>query len=110
MSRIYRILVESCWGLGVLSTLVAVALKLVPTWAEMVRTTPRGGDSFSPGSFSSVCWRPERWSACSRPRPNTPTPARQPAGDNSRLLSDAMDTVGWVIILTGLVFGRSKAL
>ncbi|MDA2914179.1 hypothetical protein MYX77_09530 [Acidobacteriia bacterium AH_259_A11_L15] len=43
MSRIYRILVESCWGLGVLSTLVAVALKLVPTWAEMVRTTPRGG-------------------------------------------------------------------
>lgn len=43
MSRIYRILLEACWGLGVLSLGVAVVLKLVPAWAEMVRGTPRGG-------------------------------------------------------------------
>lgn len=43
MARLYRILVESCWGLGVLSLLVAVVLKLAPAWAEMVRAAPRGG-------------------------------------------------------------------
>lgn len=43
MARVYSVIVEACWGLGVLSSLVAVATKLFPSWAAMMRTTPQGG-------------------------------------------------------------------
>jgi hypothetical protein len=43
MARINRFLAETCWVLGLLSLLAGVVLKLVPTWAEMLNTAPRGG-------------------------------------------------------------------
>lgn len=43
MVRIYRILAGSCWGLGLLSLVAAVTLKLIPTWAERLNTAPRSG-------------------------------------------------------------------
>lgn len=43
MLRVYRILVGTCWALGLVSLVVALVLKLVPAWAQMLNTTPRGG-------------------------------------------------------------------
>jgi len=43
MARIYRRVFELCWGLGYLTLLLAVVLKLVPTWAENLTVSPRGG-------------------------------------------------------------------
>ncbi len=43
ISRLNRIVIEVCWGLGVLSLLLAVALKFNGEWAEMLHSTPRGG-------------------------------------------------------------------
>ena len=43
MTRIYRMIVAISWGLGVLSTLIGVALKLAPSLAERFNTTPRAG-------------------------------------------------------------------
>lgn len=37
MARVYRILMEACWSLGVLSLVIAVLLKLLPAWADMFR-------------------------------------------------------------------------
>ena len=48
---IYRILVGACWGLGFLSLIAAVALKLMPRLTEMVNTTPRGGLIFASALF-----------------------------------------------------------
>ncbi len=43
ISRLYRIVIEVCWGLGVLSLLLAVTMKLNTVVAEMMHTTPRSG-------------------------------------------------------------------
>ncbi len=42
MARIYRILVGACWGLGVLSLVMGVAIRIFPSWAERFNTSPRG--------------------------------------------------------------------
>ncbi len=47
MARIYRLLVTLFWGLGLLSMLGGVALKLVPSLVERFRTEPRGGMIFA---------------------------------------------------------------
>jgi len=43
MARIYRILFQACWGLGILSLLAGALLKLMPAWADRLATSPRGG-------------------------------------------------------------------
>jgi len=43
MTRIYRILFQACWGLGILSLLAGMVLKLLPAWADRLATSPRGG-------------------------------------------------------------------
>lgn len=43
MARIYRTVFEVCWGLGVLGLLAAIVLKLAPTLALRLGTSPRGG-------------------------------------------------------------------
>lgn len=43
MARIYRMVFEVCWGLGVLSLLAAIVLRLAPTLALRLATSPRGG-------------------------------------------------------------------
>jgi hypothetical protein len=43
MTRVYRIIVKACWGLGVLSLVIGVAIKLFPSWALRLDTSPRGG-------------------------------------------------------------------
>ena len=43
MARVYRIMVKACWGLGVLSLVIGVAIKLFPSWAARLDTSPRGG-------------------------------------------------------------------
>ena len=43
MARVYRIVVKACWGLGVLSLVIGVAIKLFPCWAARLDTSPRGG-------------------------------------------------------------------
>lgn len=47
MARIYRFLVTVFWGVGLLSILGGVVLKLVPSWAERLSTSPRGGLIFA---------------------------------------------------------------
>lgn len=51
MARIYRMLAGSCWGLGLLSLMAAVALKLIPAWAERFDMAPRGGLIFASALF-----------------------------------------------------------
>jgi hypothetical protein len=43
MARVYRIIVKACWGLGVLSLVIGVAIKLFPDWGVRLDTSPRGG-------------------------------------------------------------------
>jgi hypothetical protein len=43
MARLYSIIVELCWGLGVLSGVAAVLIKLVPSWSPMTNASPTGG-------------------------------------------------------------------
>ena len=43
MARVYRIMVKACWGLGVLSLVIGVAIKLFPSWAAQFNTSARGG-------------------------------------------------------------------
>lgn len=43
MARICRFLFQACWGLGILSLLAGMVLKLLPAWADRLRTSPRGG-------------------------------------------------------------------
>jgi hypothetical protein len=43
MARVYRVLAASCWGLGVLSLVIGVAIKLFHTWAVRFDTSPTGG-------------------------------------------------------------------
>jgi len=43
MARIYRLVFEVCWGLGVLSLLAAIVLKLAPTLVLRLGTSARGG-------------------------------------------------------------------
>ena len=54
IARLYRIIIEVCWGLGVLSLLAAMALKFVPAWAEMLNATPRGGILLAGALFLAV--------------------------------------------------------
>ena len=51
MVRVYRILVGTCWGLGLISLVAAVALKLQPAWAEMLNVAPRGALIFASALF-----------------------------------------------------------
>jgi hypothetical protein len=43
MARVYRIMVKACWGLGVLSLVIGGAIRLFPSWAARLGTSPRGG-------------------------------------------------------------------
>ena len=43
MARVYRIVVKACWGLGVLSLVLGVAIRLFPSWAAQLDVSPRGG-------------------------------------------------------------------
>ena len=43
MARIYRTLFQACWGLGILSLLAGIMLKALPTLADRLGTSPRGG-------------------------------------------------------------------
>ena len=43
MARVYRIVVKACWGLGVLSLVIGVAIKLFPCWTASLEASPRGG-------------------------------------------------------------------
>lgn len=43
MARLYSIIVELCWGLGVLSGVIAVLIKLVPSWSLKMNVTPTAG-------------------------------------------------------------------
>jgi len=43
MARICRILFQACWGLGILSLLAGIVLKALPTLADRLGTSPRGG-------------------------------------------------------------------
>jgi hypothetical protein len=43
MSRVYRFIFEVSWGLGLLSLVVAVILKILPTLADRIRVSPRAG-------------------------------------------------------------------
>ena len=43
MARVYRIVVKACWGLGVLSLVIGVAIKLFPSWTARFATSPHGG-------------------------------------------------------------------
>ncbi len=47
MARICRLLVTLFWGLGLLSMLGGVALKLVPSLDQRISTEPRGGLIFA---------------------------------------------------------------
>ena len=51
MASVYRIVLGVCWGLGLLSLVAAVVVKLVPAWGEMASTTPRGGLIFASTLF-----------------------------------------------------------
>ena len=43
MTRLFSITVMMSWGLGVVSGLAAVAVKLVPAWGAQFNVAPRGG-------------------------------------------------------------------
>ncbi len=43
MSRAYRVLIGVSWGLGLLSLALGATLRLLPSLAERMNTTPRGG-------------------------------------------------------------------
>ena len=43
MASVYRIVVKACWGLGVLSLVLGVAIRLFPCWAARLDVSPRGG-------------------------------------------------------------------
>ena len=47
MSRLYRILIAVCWGLGLLSMVAGAALKFAPNLSRSVNTEPRGGLVFA---------------------------------------------------------------
>jgi hypothetical protein len=51
MARVSRILFALCWGLGFLSLVLAVVLRLVPHWVARLSTTPRGGLIFAATLF-----------------------------------------------------------
>ena len=51
MARLYGILVGTCWALGLLSLVAAVALKCVPAWSETLPITTRGGLVFASALF-----------------------------------------------------------
>ncbi len=54
MARIYRLLVTLFWGLGLLSILGGIVLKLVPSWSVRLNTAPRGGFIFAGVLFLAV--------------------------------------------------------
>ena len=54
IAHLYRIIIEVCWGLGVLSLLIAVALKFSAQLAEMLNATPRGGIVLAGALFLAV--------------------------------------------------------
>ncbi len=43
MSKVYRSLLEVCWGLGLVSLVAVVVLKLLPILQDKLGVTPRGG-------------------------------------------------------------------
>ncbi len=51
MTRLCRILVELCWAGGLLALLTALVVRFVPSWAELVGVSPRGGLIFASALF-----------------------------------------------------------
>jgi hypothetical protein len=51
MTKIYRIVIQLSWLVGLLSLLAAIILKTVPPLAERVETNPRGALEFSIALF-----------------------------------------------------------
>jgi len=43
MSKVYRSVLEVCWGLGLICTVASIVLKLLPTLQEKLPVSPRGG-------------------------------------------------------------------
>jgi len=43
MALVYRIVVKACWGLGVLSLVIGVAIRLFPSCTAQLDVSPRGG-------------------------------------------------------------------
>ena len=48
MSRVYRVLIAVSWGLGLLSLVAGVVLRLAPALAQRTNVYARGGLIFSP--------------------------------------------------------------
>ncbi|MBI1956432.1 MAG: hypothetical protein HYS38_08570 [Acidobacteria bacterium] len=51
MASLYRIIFGVSWGLGLLSLVGAVVLKVVPAWREVVNTNSHGGLIFASALF-----------------------------------------------------------
>ena len=47
MLHLYRMFIKVCWGLGLVSTVIAVLLKLAPTLAKRFHTEPHAGLIFA---------------------------------------------------------------
>ena len=43
MSKVYARLLELCWGLGLICTVISVVLRLLPALQVKLRVSPRGG-------------------------------------------------------------------
>ena len=43
MSKVYRTVLEVCWGLGVISTVASIVFRLAPGLQAKVGISPRGG-------------------------------------------------------------------
>ena len=43
MSRVYRTVLEVCWGLGVICTVAVIVLKLLPILQNKLNVSPRSG-------------------------------------------------------------------
>ena len=43
MSKAYRSVLEVCWGLGLISVLVCIVLKMLPNSQDKLGVSPRGG-------------------------------------------------------------------
>ena len=51
MASLYRIIFGASWGLGALSLVGSVVLKLMPAWREVVNTDSRGVLIFTSALF-----------------------------------------------------------
>jgi len=43
MSKVYRTVLEVCWGLGVICTVAVIVLKLLPILQNKLNVSPRSG-------------------------------------------------------------------